>query len=91
MQKFIFIAGLLSSAFVCAEENKLIIRSLDNDQTCHSELHFNASESIAKKCWLSGNWNQQIKPRFNLTLRVVEGESAANKSSSNYQSTFIPQ
>jgi hypothetical protein len=45
---------LVSSAFARAEEDKFI-RNLDNDQTCHSELHFNASESIAKKYWLSGN------------------------------------
>lgn len=91
MQKILLIASLLLSTFACADEGKLIIKSLDSDSVCETDLHFNTAANIHSKCWLSGNWNQQIKPRFQLALRVVEGESAANKSSTRYESTYIPQ
>lgn len=91
MQKIILITSLLLSTFAYADEGKLIIRSLDNDRVCNTDLHFGAAENIHSECWLSGNWNQRIKPRFQLALRVVEGESASNKTSSRYESTYIPQ
>lgn len=91
MKRVILTVSLLLSTLVYADEDKLIIKSLDNDSVCDTDLHFNAAENIHTKCWLSGNWNQQIKPRFQLALRVVEGESASNKSSPRYESTYIPQ
>lgn len=91
MQKIILITGLLLSTFACADEGALIIRSLDNDQACDANLHFSATEGVHTRCWLSGNWNQQIKPRFQLASRVVEGGSASNKSFSRYESTYIPK
>ncbi len=91
MQKIILITSLLLSSFACADEGQLIIRSLDNDRVCSSDLHFRAAENIHSECWLSGNWNQRIKPRFQLVLRVVEGESASNKTSTRYESNYIPQ
>ena len=91
MKKVILIAGLLVSTLAYADEGKLIIKSLDNDNVCDTDLHFSAADNIHTKCWLSGNWNQKIKPRFQLALKVVEGESASNKSSSRYESNYIPQ
>lgn len=91
MQKIILITSLLLSTFAYADESQLIIRSLDNDRVCNSDLHFSAAENIHTECWLSGNWNQRIKPRFQLALRVVEGESASNKTSARYESNYIPR
>ena len=90
MKKIILTVSLLVSSLVCAAENTHIIKSLDNDKVCDTDLHFSTAENIHSQCWLSGNWNQQIKPRFQLALKVVEGESASNKSSSRYESTYIP-